>query len=108
MVDLYLGVLKKYVDFSGRASRREFWMFLVINIVIAIVLQILANIAGVFNIIYIIFELAIIVPSISVGVRRMHDTNRPGWWIIIPIIDIVYAASAGTKGANNYGAEPTA
>ncbi len=105
----YIETLKKYVAFSGRASRREFWMFTLINFVIGFVLSFITGIIdpkGGLSIVGTLFQLAVLLPSIAVGVRRMHDTDRPGWWIIVPILDIIYAIQEGTKGDNKYGPDP--
>ena len=105
----YIETLKKYVVFSGRATRREFWMFVLINFVIGFVLSFVTGLIdpkGGLSIVGTIFQLATLLPSIAVGVRRMHDTNRPGWWIIVPIMDIIYAIQEGTKGDNTYGPDP--
>ncbi len=105
----YIETLKKYVVFSGRATRREFWMFVLINFVISFALSFITGIIdpkGGLGIIGTLFSLATLLPSIAVGVRRMHDTNRPGWWIIVPIMDIIYAIQEGTAGDNTYGPDP--
>jgi len=105
-MEWYLVVLKKYAEFNGRARRKEFWMFILINLIISIVFNILASIASFFSIIGLLYSLAVLVPNIAVGVRRMHDTGRPGWWIIIPIINIIYACEDSKPGPNQYGPNP--
>jgi uncharacterized membrane protein YhaH (DUF805 family) len=118
----YIDVIKKYAVFSGRSRRKEFWMFVLFNAIIGIILSIIdraigttyggsAN-QGVLNSIY---SLAVLIPSIAVGVRRMHDTNRSGWWLLINlvpcvgwIIYIVFAAQEGTAGDNQHGPDPKA
>lgn len=105
----YLETLKKYVAFSGRASRREFWMFVLINFVIGFVLGFVTGLIdpkGGLSFVGTLFQLAVLLPSIAVGVRRMHDTDRPGWWVIVPIMNIIYAIGEGTKGDNKYGPDP--
>ena len=91
----FLGPLKQYVDFSGVATRKEYWMYVlfivVINIVLAIVdavlgLQIGGGTTGVLSL---IFSLGTLLPSISIATRRLHDTNRTGWWQLIGIIPII-------------------
>jgi uncharacterized membrane protein YhaH (DUF805 family) len=119
-MEWYTTVLKKYAVFDGRARRKEYWMFFLINVVIQIILNILDRIIGTdyesgSGILSTIYGLAILVPSIAVGVRRMHDTNRSGWWVLINlvpcvgfIIFIVFAAQEGTVGPNQYGEDPKA
>lgn len=115
----YTEVLKKYVVFSGRARRKEFWMFALINLAISIVLGILDGILGTrsggFGIIGGIYSLAVLLPSLAVSVRRLHDTNRTGWWILIGLIPIVgiiilivFYATEGAAGDNQYGPDPKA
>src|SRR5687767_10028089 len=94
--------IQKYADFSGRAPRAEYWWFvlavLVASIVISIVESILGinrMIAGVYGPITSLLMLGILVPSIAVGVRRLHDTNRSGWWILLPIVPYCLAFALG-------------
>jgi len=97
----FLEPLKKYATFNGRARRKEYWYFVLFCTLI--------NIAfGVFGlrIISDVFALAVFIPSIAVGVRRMHDTGRSGWWLLLPIVNIVFLAQAGHSGPNEYGADP--
>ena len=79
----YLEVLKKYADFSGRAQRKEYWYFVLFNVLIAIVLAIIDISLGIANREGLgplrgIYSLAVLIPSIAVGVRRLHDTGRSG------------------------------
>lgn len=97
-VDWALTPLKKYAQFSGRAPRAEYWWFTLANLVVSFVIGMLEGALGLsgesglssFGVLSIIFSLALIVPGIAVTVRRLHDTNRTGWWILAPIIP--YAA----------------
>ena len=113
----YLTVLKKYAEFNGRARRAEYWTFVLINAAICWGLMILGMVTGLkfLAILCNLYSLAVLVPSIAVGVRRMHDTGRSGWTILvnlIPVIGwiifIVFAAQEGTRGDNQYGADPKA
>jgi uncharacterized membrane protein YhaH (DUF805 family) len=106
--------LSKYTVFSGRASRSEFWYFVLFTFIgglIATVVDIM-----IFNYswelngpVYIIFEILILIPSISVAARRLHDIDKSGWWqlIVITIIGIIFLifwfAQKGTKKKNKYG-----
>ena len=112
-MEWYVGVLKKYAVFEGRARRKEFWMFCLFNMIIGIVFSILGNIGFFFNVIYGIYGLAILVPSIAVGVRRLHDTNRSGLFLLLALIPlvgaiilIVFLAQDSAAGDNKYGANP--
>ncbi len=106
-LEWYLGPLRKYSVFSGRADRREYWLFFVWHMAIVIVVSWLSSS------LYIVYALGTLVPSIAVGVRRLHDTNRSGWWMLITLVPfigfivmLVFLASAGTSGDNDYGPEP--
>jgi len=116
VLSLYVDVIKKYVEFNGRARRREFWMFFLCNFVIGIgfsILSLIPVIGGLFSVLSWIFSLAIFVPSLSVGVRRLHDTNKSGLLYLLGLIPlvgliilIVFWATNGDSGKNQYGADP--
>lgn len=110
-MNYYFSVLKKYAVFTGRARRKEYWMFFLVNIIIGFVLGAFEGIMGLDtgdkkNILSGLYSLAVLVPGVAVGIRRMHDINRSGWFIIIPIYNLVLACEAGTKGPNQYGPDP--
>ena len=121
----YVKVLKQYVDFSGRARRREYWMFVLVNVVIVIVLSLLDTLLGTggfratsgggnsLGLLSGLYSLAVLLPTIAVTVRRLHDTDRTGWWILIGFIPIiggivllVFYVLEGTRGPNRYGPDP--
>ena len=117
----YLQVLKKYAVFSGRARRKEYWFFFLFNIIASIVLTVIDVTVGSFSatsgvgLLSGIYGLAVIIPSIAVGVRRLHDIDRTGWWLLIafvPLIGVivllVFALLPGTAGDNQYGPDPKA
>ncbi len=112
-MNYYIAVLKKYAIFTGRAGRAEYWYFFLFNILIIIGLMIIEILLG-FNsnsgsgLMVNLYQLAVIIPSIAVGIRRMHDVNKSGWFILIPIYNLVLAVTAGTRGDNKYGPEPKA
>ena len=116
MIQTYLNVLKNhYADFNGRARRRDYWTFVLINFAIIVVLMVLANaVASFFSIIQGLFSLAILVPTIAAGVRRMHDIGKPGWFIVlsfIPLVNFYYiylAVQDSQAGENEHGANPKA
>lgn len=82
----YLDVLKKYTVFSGRARRQEYWMYALFNAIAAIVALVLDLVLGTFPIIIAIYYLAVLLPSLGVLVRRLHDTGRSGWWVLFAAI----------------------
>jgi uncharacterized membrane protein YhaH (DUF805 family) len=101
----YLLVLKKYADFNGRARRKEYWYFTLVSILISIVLTIIEMKMKVAHIDS-LYSLAVLLPSIAVGVRRMHDVGKSGWFILIPIYNLILACTEGNKGTNEYGPDP--
>jgi len=94
--------LSKYVTFSGRASRSEFWWFYLFTIIVSVIASI---VDGAMGTVYIgmIANLALILPTISAGVRRMHDTNRSGWWILVPLYNIYLWIQKSDEGENRFG-----
>jgi len=115
----YLEALRKYADFNGRARRKEYWMFILFYFLLAIVAMFIDNTLGIadqttgLGPIYGIYMLAMIIPSIAVGVRRLHDINKSGWWMFItwiPIIGgiwfLVLMVTEGKPGINEYGQNP--
>jgi uncharacterized membrane protein YhaH (DUF805 family) len=112
----YLAVLRKYTVFTGRADRKEFWLFVVANIIMGIIFTILTKIPILrilFWIAYSLFGIAILIPSIAVGIRRLHDTNKTGWLMLLcltvigSIVVVAFCAMEGTPGENQYGSPPT-
>jgi|SRR5690554_1828813 len=115
----YLAVLKKYAVFSGRARRKEYWFFALFNIIISFVLGFIDGFVGTFSVdagigvLGGIYTLAILLPSIAVSVRRLHDTDRSGWWLLISLVPIigvivllVFMIQDSKPGENRYGAYP--
>ena len=100
----------KYADFTGRAPRAEYWWYTLGLIVVAIVLSIIESmlginrmIAGIYGPLTVLFWLATVVPSIAVGVRRLHDTDRSGWWMLLPIVPYLAAGVLGGAAATGGG-----
>jgi uncharacterized membrane protein YhaH (DUF805 family) len=112
-VNWYLAVLQNYAGFGGRARRMEYWMFVLINLIIGIVLDVLGAWMKVFTIVGLLYGLATLIPALAVSVRRLHDTGRSGWWVLIGLIPIVgtiilivFLAIEGEQGDNQYGPNP--
>jgi len=116
----YMQPLKKYAAFNGRARRREYWTFMIINDIIVFLLSLFEGIAGIapntdYSVLAIIFSLFVLIPSLAVSVRRLHDVGRNGLWLLIvfiPVIGVVallifYLLDSQAE-TNDYGPSPKA
>nr|WP_294788458.1 DUF805 domain-containing protein [uncultured Flavobacterium sp.] len=108
MLEMYKKVVfENYFNFKGRARRREFWMFTLLNFIISFTLGFVAGlISPSLGIIGNVYSLAVLLPAIGVGVRRMHDIDKEWWYILIPLYNIYLFTIEGEKGPNQYGADP--
>ena len=111
----YFEVWKKFAVFNGRAQRSEYWYFALFNAIVIVVLAIIDSSASTYPLFVGVYFLAVLLPGLGVGVRRLHDTNRSGWWTLIglipligPIVLIVFYAQDSAPGANSYGISPKA
>jgi uncharacterized membrane protein YhaH (DUF805 family) len=115
----YFKALKKYAVFAGRARRKEYWFFALFNILISIVLTIIDVVTGTYNpkvhlgLLGGLYSLAVLIPGIAVSVRRLHDTNRSGWWLLIALVPlvgaivlVVFLAQDSQLSDNQYGPNP--
>jgi len=115
----YLTVLKKYAVFSGRARRKEYWMFVLFNMIFAVVAALLDNLLGTaienvgYGLFYFLYMLAVLIPSLAVVIRRLHDIGKSGWWIFITFIPLigsiwllVLLVTDSQPGVNQYGPNP--
>jgi uncharacterized membrane protein YhaH (DUF805 family) len=106
-LNYFVKVLKNYVNFNGRARRSEYWYFTLVSIIISIILMFADSAIGsAEGILGLIFSFGTIIPSIAVGVRRMHDLGKSGWYILIPIYNLILACTNGQEGTNEYGPDP--
>lgn len=102
----FLDIVKnKYINFNGRARRKEYWYFMLVNCVVAFILGIIDSIIGM-QILGSIWSLALLLPGIGVAIRRMHDLGKSGWFILIPIYNIILCATEGQRQDNEYGPDP--
>lgn len=118
----YIEVLKKYAVFNGRARRKEYWYFVLFNFIIGLILGMIEGLIIVingsdpetnFSVLRLIYSLAIFIPSIAVAVRRLHDTDRTGWLILIGLIPLIgwiifliFLVQDSSPGENQYGPNP--
>ena len=117
----YIDVLRKYTVFSGRARRKEFWMFFLFSALITIFLTVIDEFMGWkfelsgdnLGFLSTLYYIAVIIPYLAVIFRRLHDTDRSGWWFLIAFIPIVgviillvFLILDGTKGENRFGPDP--
>jgi len=121
-MNYYISVLKKYAVFNGRARRAEYWYFVLFTTLISFILGVVEafglvgpvvafceNIFGVpgrGGMLANMYELIVVIPYVAVSIRRMHDVNKSGWFILVPIYNLVLAVKDGTDGKNKYGQDP--
>ncbi|MEU4715257.1 DUF805 domain-containing protein [Micromonospora purpureochromogenes] len=120
-IDAIKSVLSQYAGFGGRARRSEYWWFALFTLILSIVAGILDGALGTnigsdpssTGVIGLIVSLALLLPTLAVAVRRLHDTDRSGWWLLIGLVPLVGAivllvffVKDGTRGSNQYGADP--
>jgi uncharacterized membrane protein YhaH (DUF805 family) len=115
----YMEALRKYATFSGRARRKEFWFFQLFVMLIGLALSLVDYMLGLMDMetgigaLSGLFSLAMLLPNLAVSVRRLHDTDRSGWWLLLcflPVIGIivllVFFFLDGTRGTNRFGEDP--
>ena len=115
----FILALKKYAVFSGRSQRSEYWFFVLFYLLISVALSIADWLLGMYStsaqvgLLSGVFSLAMVVPSIAVAARRLHDTDRSGWWqliVLLPLVGvivlIVFLAQDSKPGQNQYGPNP--
>ncbi|MFC4020789.1 DUF805 domain-containing protein [Micromonospora sp. GCM10011542] len=120
-VDAIKSVLSQYAGFGGRARRSEYWWFFLFTLILSGVAAVLDGALGTdigsdpssTGVIGIIVSLALLLPGLAVAVRRLHDTDHSGWWLLIGLVPLVggivllvFFAKDGTRGGNRYGADP--
>jgi uncharacterized membrane protein YhaH (DUF805 family) len=115
----YLEALKKYAVFAGRSRRKEYWYFVLFTVIVSVVLSGIDLLLGTYSfssnvgLLSGIYALAIIIPTLAVSVRRLHDIDRTGWWVLINLVPVigsivllVFAVLDGTPGGNRFGPNP--
>lgn len=110
-MEYFTNALKRYAEFSGRARRKEYWMFILFYLIFYIVLSVIDDFLGTIWL-STIYSLALLVPSISIATRRLHDTGRSGWWqliALIPLIGVIILIvflAQDSHDENDYGPNP--
>jgi len=119
----YLKVLKQYADFSGRARRKEYWMYTLFNVFAIVIAAVLDNVLGLtfdiqgqsmgYGYIYMLYALAVFLPGLAVGIRRLHDVGKSGWFFLIALIPfiggiwlLVLFCTDGDSEPNKWGDNP--
>ena len=109
----YLEVLEKYAVFNGRARRTEYWMFSLFNAIFAVVIAFVDAFFGGRGVGVILYSLGVLIPGIAVLVRRLHDTDRSGWWWLISVVPLIgsivlfiFMVQDSKPEQNQYGANP--
>ncbi len=121
-MEYFLHSLRNYAVFSGRARRKEYWMFILFQLIFAIVAMVADGLLGTTwegggggGVVYTVYSLALIIPGLAVSVRRLHDVGKSGWFsfiALIPLVGIIWLlvlyCTEGTPGENEYGPNPKA
>jgi uncharacterized membrane protein YhaH (DUF805 family) len=110
----YLAVLKKYAVFNGRARRKEYWMFFLFNLIIGFILGFVEGLVHKgFGILGAVYSLLVFLPGLGVAIRRLHDTGRSGWWLLLGLIPLlgmivllIFMLIGSDPAENNYGPNP--
>ena len=118
-MDYFLQALRNYAVFSGRARRKEYWMFALFNIIFTFAAMFADHLMGMtiggtgYGFIYMAYSLGMLIPGLAVGVRRLHDVGKSGWFMFIILVPLagaiwllVLACTEGTRDDNEYGPDP--
>lgn len=112
-MEWYVKVIRNYAGFQGRARRTEYWMFVLFNFIASFILELIDRIAHIAPFLTGIYALAVLLPSLAVAVRRLHDIGKSGWWLLIGLIPVigdiilfVFACLDSQPFENQYGPNP--
>ncbi|MGX6444045.1 DUF805 domain-containing protein [Neobacillus sp. K501] len=113
-MEWFLKGLKNYATFEGRARRKEYWMYTLFYVIFGVALMVIEQLTGILFL-YAVYSLALLLPSLAISVRRLHDTGRSGWWVwigLIPIIGsiilLVFLCQDSKENQNKFGENPKA
>jgi uncharacterized membrane protein YhaH (DUF805 family) len=114
----YLDAWKNYVTFTGRSRRKAYWMFVLFNIIAAVLAGVIDNVLGLagkdgYGLISGLYSLAVFIPGLALAIRRLHDTGRTGWWMLLGLIPLfgwiillIFFVTNSQPGSNPYGPNP--
>ena len=112
-MEWYIGVLRQYAVYTGRARRKEYWMFFLFSAIVTVILNVFDLLFSSFGLASLVYSLAVFLPATCVSIRRLHDTGRSGWWLLLCFIPILgflvlvfFLALEGVNGENEYGLDP--
>ncbi|MFM8304410.1 MAG: DUF805 domain-containing protein [Actinomycetota bacterium] len=107
-------MLERYAKFDGRSGRPEYWWYTLAAVIISIVLNVLSGVSDIFTVVSALYALAVLIPGFAVAIRRLHDTDKSGWFLLFALIPcvgliilIVFLATEGTRGPNRFGEAAT-
>ena len=108
----FLALWKNYVNFKDRTSRRGFWMAILFNFILAVLLMSLGMMVSALTFLYPLYCLAALIPSLAIEIRRLHDINKSGWWLLIALVPfvgaillLVWYCKASVEDGNRFGSE---
>lgn len=111
-MEWYMMALKRYAEFSGRSRRKEYWFFLLFNMIVMLLLGIVDTMLGTM-VLGLVYSLAVFIPSLAVTVRRLHDIGKSGWWLLVAVIPFIgilvllyFMVLDSEAGPNQFGANP--
>ena len=104
-MQFYFKAFQNFINFNGRARRKEYWYFILFNWIVTVLMLLLSNAVEI-PLMYYGYTLLALLPSIAVSIRRMHDVGKSGWFMLIPIYNLVLACTDGEQGDNKYGMDP--
>lgn len=106
-IDVFLrGVFRDYSAFSGRVSRRDFWHFCSISLALAVLSVLPGLVFPLLMVVNTVVWLGLLLPTAAMAVRRMHDLDRSGWWLVVPGVNLVFLCLSGKIGPNRFGSDP--
>ena len=108
-MDYYIDAFRNYVNFNGRATRTQYWMFMLFNIIAQIILAVVTLVLPFLSFLGTVYSLGVLLPSLAIGARRLHDTDRSAWWLLLllvpfigAIVLLIFYVLPSTPGVNRF------